>query len=80
MSGSEHSIHIAVKVTDENDLYTAALDHMVHKDGLKHAEAVDLLMPEGELDVRACLIALFDPGVSPPGTQINDSSVETHHL
>jgi hypothetical protein len=39
-------------------------------------DALDLLKPRGDIDVSACLQMLFDPVLSPPGCQIEQSSVE----
>lgn len=41
-----------------------------------HEGAIDMLGPRDEPDVTECLRMIFDPGESPPGVQINDSSAE----
>lgn len=39
-------------------------------------EFVEMCGPRMEPDIGECLRMIFDPGESPPGIQINDSSAE----
>lgn len=68
-----------VEVTDEAELVTHALHRLIHNDGLSSDEANETVYPEGpgtDPSVEACLIAIFDPGRSPIGTQIHGSFTE----
>jgi hypothetical protein len=73
-----YTIHIDVRVGDDDvqDLYETALHHAVAVDGLSGKEAEETLKPAGEIDVHACLIMLFDPGVSPSGCRIDETYVD----
>lgn len=66
---------IDLDVTDVDELYMVAVNCALDE-GLDQLHAEDLLKPCGQIDVRACLIMVLDPGVSPNGTQINQSYVE----
>ncbi|AXQ69609.1 hypothetical protein HOU03_gp159 [Caulobacter phage CcrSC] len=71
-------ISVNVEVDDLPVLLAAAMAKATGDDGLTEDQARDILTnsdPLGRPDVKACLTMLFDPGVSPDGTSINDSIV-----
>lgn len=72
------NVTIAVKVQDPAALFAAALAHAMKVDEMSEADARALLFDaeEGEPDLNACLTMLFDPGVSPDGCEIQDTTVE----
>lgn len=53
-------------------LFNAALRHAIDVDNLTASQACELLKPDGDIDVEACLVMLLDPG-SLPGCQIIES-------
>lgn len=55
-------------------LYNEAFKVATEKDGLSAEHANATLKPDGEIDVSACLVIVFDPG-SMPGVSINQTSV-----
>lgn len=63
---SDHAVTIYVRVYDKADLFKAAIERSV-QDGLPDWK------PE---DISDALRMLFDPGMSPPGVEILDSSCE----
>lgn len=67
---------IDLRVTDTEQLYAAALRHATTVDSMTLQHAEQLLKPAGVLDESACLVMLLDPGVSPSGTEIDESGVE----
>jgi hypothetical protein len=70
-----YTITLSVTVHDPQALYDAAFDHLTGQGG--EPEDVRLaLLDEGEIDVETCLAMLADPGVSWPGTSIEDTSAE----
>jgi len=77
MSKSQFNVMLDVTVFDQIALYGAALTHALAT-GSTESESIDLLKPEGEIDVSACLIMLLDPGVSPSGIQIESCTVESY--
>jgi hypothetical protein len=71
-----YRVHLDLEVYDERALFNTALKH-ARSTGSSHTEAMELLMPDGQtIDVSACLIMLLDPGESPSGLTILESSVE----
>lgn len=73
------AVIIDVTVYDQNALFKAALERYSKENDevtTPQDDARDLLMPGGDIDVSACLQMLFDPGLSPPGCEIEQSSVE----
>jgi len=76
---SSFAVIIDVTVHDEDTLFNAALERCCGDNGqcaTAHDDAFAMLKPGGDIDVSACLQMLFDPGVSPPGCQIEQSLVE----
>jgi hypothetical protein len=70
---------IEVEVTDVAKLAATALHHLTYKDGVDSDDANEMIYPEGpgtDPDIEACLIAIFDPGSSPSGTEIRGSFTE----
>ena len=70
---------IEIEVTDVDKLAATALHHLTAIDGLELDEANEMVYPEGpgtDPNVETCLIAIFDPGSSPSGTQIHGSFTE----
>jgi hypothetical protein len=72
------TIDLRVYSGGERDLYRAALGSM-RGDGYGVREAITSLRPDGDLDVARCVQHLLDPGISPPGTDIMESSAEMYH-
>lgn len=70
-----YTFSIEVLVDDVGDLFDHAVS-LALKDRLSLDEARALFMTDGEVDIEACLIQIFDPGTSPPGMEIQDSSAE----
>lgn len=68
---------IDLEVTDAEQLYASALRHATTVDSMTQQQAEELLKPAGEIDESACLVMLLDPGVSPSGTEIGESGVES---
>ncbi len=64
-----------VRVHDADAFYAKALD-IAQEGGLPEAEAVEMLKPGGEIDLGACLVMIFDPGISPDGSTIEQSTHE----
>ena len=76
---SSFAVIIDVTVHDEDALFKAAVERYCGDDDRCAAaqdDAVAILKPGGDIDVSACLQMLFDPGISPPGCQIEQGSVE----
>lgn len=72
-----YTVNIEVRVHNAAQLYESAMHRAVVVDGMDKEEAEALLQPHSnEIDVEACLIMLFDPGLSPEGTNIIQSSVD----
>lgn len=71
-----YRVIIEVAVSDPKALYSAALGHAVRVDGMDLSDAEELLQPGGHIDIEACLVTIFDPGMSPAGTQIQTSYVD----
>jgi len=68
-------VTITCTLTDRRALLRAA--HIeARAQGLSLAEARAVLRPERELDAGVCARWLLDPGISPPGLQIEDSCAE----
>ena len=67
-----------VKVVDRDVFFNAAFASAL-EDGLSEEGALEILRPNGEIDVGACLIQLCDPGTL-PGCEIHGSDAETHNL
>lgn len=72
---TQYNFILTIEVNDPEQLFTHALNHVVQHDGLPTDEALEMLKPDGEVDTEACLIAIMDPGMSPPGTEIFGSEV-----
>lgn len=68
-----HRITIDVEVHDPEALYVAAQEAAI-RERMRPEEADAILRPDGEIDVDACLQMLADPGVSWPGTEIQQST------
>lgn len=69
-----YTVSIDVEVLDANELFKTAMKHATEVDSMSEGDARELLAPEGDIDIRACLMMVFDPGVSPDGTSINGST------
>jgi murein tripeptide amidase MpaA len=72
---SYHKLTIEIEVTDKNALFAAAMKNADARE-MGEEEALELLKPNGKVDVDACLQMLLDPGVSPDGAEIEQSSCE----
>ena len=66
---------VYAEVYDEEEFYSAALKHAMKNDGasLQDTEAV-LRCDDGDVNVAACWQTLIDPGISPPGCTIIEST------
>lgn len=75
-----YRISLEVRVTDEQALFRSALKHAMEVDNLDEDFAREGLTDgSGSIDVVACLQMIFDPGESPDGASIDDSSVVGIH-
>ncbi len=75
MSGN-YKVEIAVRVTDPAALRAAAIKSYASFNAKATKDEIDdAFGPEDDINVSACLIELFDPGESPEGTSILESSV-----
>ncbi|ACD21598.1 hypothetical protein [Paraburkholderia phytofirmans] len=77
MEKKNYQVGIDVSVYDPETLFVAALDHAMRIDGLSKTAALEELKPGGEIDPRACLIMILDPG-SVPGCGINESTAQEY--
>lgn len=69
-------VRINVEVHDEKALYRAAMESFL-RDGLCETQAKEMIgESESAANVDECLIAVFDPGTSPDGTSIVETTVE----
>ncbi|MAM38831.1 MAG: hypothetical protein CL949_10105 [Erythrobacter sp.] len=69
-------VNIAIQVTNAIDLRNAAIGNYRTDNPNAHASEIDEAFgPENDINISACLIELFDPGDSPEGTTILESSV-----
>lgn len=76
MSVVEFMVKIAVNVHDEAALHQQAV-RIFEKDGMTKSQALDLVGGGGNpIQITECLIAVFDPGESPAGTTIVETTVE----
>lgn len=74
-----YNLTLTVRVYDTAALAAAAIKHAMTVDGMSEAEARETLADISEddgIDVGACLQMLLDPGVSPDGCSIQESSVD----
>ena len=73
---TSHLIEMRVDVFDPQALYDAAKARwrQDNPDPESWVDMLDTLRPDGEIDINACLIMLADPGLSWPGTDIEDSA------
>lgn len=72
MTRTPASVTIYVEVTDEQDLWDHAKE--VYERSNLSSGFEELCGTREEPLVEECLRMVFDPGESPPGVQINDSS------
>lgn len=71
------SITIHVDVFDPKELWRRAYGTYEEQNGTAdQGDFEEMCGTEEEPDIGACLQMIFDPGESPPGIQINDSSAE----
>lgn len=71
------TVSIDVKVTDAVALQAAARQRYLNDNPKAGpAELKELFGPISEPNLSACLIEIFDPGISPDGTSILQSSVD----
>lgn len=66
------TVSITIEIHDPEAFAMAALQR-ARDDGLDDADLESTYSPD---NLSACAIMLFDPGVSPPGCSIQDSSAE----
>jgi hypothetical protein len=74
---------IALEVEDAEELFQAAVRHYCEENGESEDEAGDqswlkdwLKNADGTINIANCLIQLLDPGLSPGGCSIVDSTAE----
>ncbi len=66
------TLSINLDITDEEAFRQAAHDKAL-EEGLSPEEATAYL-EDGGMSIGACAVMLLDPCISPPGSQIHDSS------
>lgn len=72
-----HQVSLFVDVNDAQALHAHAMKIATEPGtGMAANDAESMLGSAEEPDISACLRMVFDPGVSPPGTSILDSSCE----
>jgi hypothetical protein len=71
-----YEVTIDVEVTDVDQLLRAATLRAL-ADGMTLDEASEMLFPDGDLSVTACVLCLADPGLSWLGTHIHRCEVAT---
>lgn len=71
-----YQVAIDIEVTDVDQLLNTATQKAL-EDGMTPDEVSQMLFPDGDLDIAACVLCVADPGPSLPGTQIHDSEVAT---
>lgn len=72
-----YTVSIHLTVTDRQALHAHAMTQATTGDGaLNKEEALRMLGTSDEPSVSDCLCFILDPGMSPPGTSILDSSCE----
>lgn len=59
---------------------TAIANHLAHNRNAEDEELEDFFGTADEPNLSGCARELFDPGVSPDGCEIQDSSVEEFEL
>lgn len=69
-----HDLLPRTQIDDESAMRRAAADRAT-EDGLTQEEANEYLTAEWK-SLADCVVMLLDPGQSPPGTSVLDSSVE----
>lgn len=76
--GPSFGVTIDVVVNDRSALYRHALAKLCDA-GIDAMDAgASLRDANGEVDIARCLVIAFDPGESPPGVQIQDSSAQCY--
>lgn len=72
-----YTVSIFLNVTDAQALHAHALAKATTgQSALSDEEAINMLGTSDEPSVSDCLRFILDPGISPPGTSILDSSCE----
>lgn len=87
MKPSYHTVRLNVRIFDQAAFFASAVARAI-ADGMSEADARESLSEEPDDDatdldengrvpnLNACLQMLFDPGVSPDGCEIQESSAE----
>lgn len=72
-----YRVTLYVAMDDAEALHAEAV-RRAKEDGL-HQDSIDeMLGTKDNISISDCLRYVFDPGTSPPGTQIQDSSCESY--
>ena len=71
-----YNVTVGVRVDDKKQLFAAALVQCTKVDGMGLKDAKGMLRTGRNIDVKACLQAILDPGRI-PGCDILQSEVET---
>jgi hypothetical protein len=78
-----YSVTIDIEVHDEQELWLHARQHFIDDNAGREVtqEELDEMFGDGADDdepynIHACLQQILDPGVSPPGTEIQGSYAE----
>lgn len=66
------SFTIDISVTDAAALHAAARQHLLDN-AVDECCLAEMIGDADRPNLGGCVLALFDPGQSPPGTQIEDS-------
>jgi hypothetical protein len=74
---ARYQVTIDVTVNDAQRLFHNAMHRAVRNDHMTLDEAKELLNPDGQVDIGACLQMLLDPG-SLAGCNIHHSSAEAY--
>jgi hypothetical protein len=74
---THYTVHLQVRVDDPEALLEAAISkYREHRDiDVKTARA-DFELADGSIDVGACLVCLYEPDESAPGTELEETECE----
>lgn len=74
MTEKTYEVNILTRVTDEEQLFKTAANQ-ASSTGMTVEQIGEMLRtPDNKVNVSACLRIVLDPGASPPGCEILDST------